>query len=95
VNKSRDSSNRLTYDFNQISSSNYRKITDCVVKKFNLTPHSEFTQSLDEKFQDFIFSKSIVSLEWDIWLGYIVTAKNSEAEELVGNISSYISDINT
>lgn len=95
MNKHRDCSNRLTYDFDQIASNYYHKITQSVVTEFNLVPHSELIQGLDETFQDFILNKSIVGLEWDIWSGYIVNAKNTEAEILVEKIANYISAINT
>ncbi|PMG77177.1 hypothetical protein BCU84_01430 [Shewanella sp. 10N.286.51.B7] len=91
----RDCSNRLTYDFDQIASNDYHKITQSVVKEFNLISHSELTQGLDETFQDFILNQSIVGLEWDIWSGYIVNAKNTDAEALVDKIANYISAINT
>ena len=95
MNKHRDCSNRLTYDFDQVASNDYHKITQSVVTEFNLVPHSELTQGLDETFQDFILNQSIVGLEWDIWSGYIVNAKNTEAEMLVDKIAKYISAINT
>jgi hypothetical protein len=95
VNKHRDFSNRLTYDFDKIASNDYFKVTQSIVKEFELIPHSELTQGLDERFQDFILNHSIIGLEWDIWSGYIVNAKNSEAEILVEQIANYISAINT
>ena len=95
MNKHRDCSNRLTYDFDQIASNDYHKITQSVVKEFNLISHSVLTQGLDETFQEFILNQSIVGLEWDIWSGYIVNAKNTNAEALVDKIASYISAINT
>ncbi|MCL1044915.1 MULTISPECIES: hypothetical protein [Shewanella] len=95
MNMHRDCSNRLTYDFDQIASNDYHKITQSVVKEFNLISHSELTQGLDETFQDFILNQSIVGLEWDIWSGYIVNAKNTDAEALVDKIANYISAINT
>jgi len=95
VNKHRDCSNRLTYDFDQVASNDYHKVTQSVVKEFNLISHSGLTQGLDETFQDFILNQSIIGLEWDIWSGYIVNAKNNEAEILVKKIANYISAINT
>ena len=95
MNNNRDSSNRLTYDFDQITLKAYFKITQSVVKEFKLTTYTELTQSIDETFQDFIFNQSIVGLEWDIWSGYTVNAKNPEAEILVEKIANFIRVINT
>ncbi|QQX82235.1 hypothetical protein JK628_10725 [Shewanella sp. KX20019] len=95
MNKHRDCSNRLAYDFDKISSKDYHKITKSVVKEFKLIPHTELINGLDETFQDFILNQSIIGLEWDIWSGYIVNAKNPEAELLVEKIAKYISVLNT
>ena len=54
MNKHRDCSNRLTYDFDNISSKDYHEITKSVVKEFKLIPHTELINGLDETFQDFI-----------------------------------------
>ncbi|TWX57790.1 hypothetical protein [Colwellia hornerae] len=95
MNNQRDFSNRLTFDFEKISSSDYAKITKSVVAEFKLSPHTELIKGLDEAFQDFTFNQSIIGLEWDIWSGYTVNAKNSEANSLVEKIATYIRVNNT
>ena len=86
----RDSSDRLTIDFDKIGSGMYSKITKAVVAQFNLEVASKKTCGLDEVFQDYKSGESIVGLEWDNWSGYIVNAKTKSAEPLVREIGAYI-----
>ena len=88
----RNASDQLTFDFNKINSWQYKKITKSVVKHFNLLPANKLTVGLDEKIQEFKMGNNIIGLEWDNWSGYIVDAKNQEAEPLVREIAKYIND---
>ena len=92
MNEHRNASNQLTFDFDKINSWSYKKITKSVVKHFNLQPSNKLTVGLDEKFQEFKIDNQIIGLEWDNWSGYIVDAKNQEAEPLVREIAKYIND---
>jgi len=92
MNEHRNASNQLAINFNKIESNKYTKITKVVVKQFNLEAIDELTIGLDEKFQKFKKGTAIVSLEWDIWSGYIVNAKNTEAEPLVRVIGAFIDE---
>ena len=91
MDKHRDKSNRLTFDFDSIKSGMYSKVTDAVVNHFNLEAENKITKGLDEVFQDFKQGNKVVGLEWDNWSGYIVNAKNTESESLATEIASYIS----
>jgi len=91
MSEHRDNSDRLTFDFSDISSGKYSKITKAVVSEFDLEVAGAKTRGLDEVFQDFKKGNEIVGLEWDNWSGYIVNAKVKSAEPLVREIASYIS----
>ena len=90
MNEYRDSSNRLTYDFDDIEEKNYIKITKEIVKEFSLEPDTEKTSGLDEVFQDYKINNMNIGLEWDIWSGYIVCAKNIKSEPLATKIAIFI-----
>lgn len=92
MNEHRNASNQLTIDFDKIESNKYTKITKVVIKQFHLEAIDELTVGLDEKFQKFKNGTAIVGLEWDIWSGYIVNAKNTEAEPLVREIGAFINE---
>jgi hypothetical protein len=86
----RDCSGRLTFDFFQIESTLYVKLTKEIKESFNLHEASILVHGFDETFQDFKLDNKIVGLEWDIWSGYIVVAKNTEAEPLAEEIAIFI-----
>lgn len=41
-------------------------------------------------FRDYSDGERTVGLEWDIWSGFIVVAKDSESETLVRQIAEYL-----
>ena len=90
MNEHRDSSDRLTFDFRNIESGQYSKITSEVVTQFDLEVSGKKTCSLDEVFQDFKRGNEVIGLEWDNWSGYIVNAKSKSAEPTVREIAGYI-----
>jgi hypothetical protein len=92
MKKYRDASNRLTFDFSEFESSMYSEISESVVSKFNLEQASEVTLGLDEIFQKFKKGNDVVSLEWDVWSGYIVVACNAPSELLVQEIAIFINE---
>lgn len=91
MNEHRDASGRLTFDFDEIPSGKYSKVTKAIISEFSLEAASAKTSGLDEVFQDFKRDSDIIGLEWDNWSGYIVNAKNKTAEPLVREIAGYIS----
>ena len=93
MNEHRDSSNRLTYDFSKIEIKHYLKVTKKIIQHFKLEESGQLVNGLDETFQDFKLGRFIVGLEWDIWSGYIVVAKNIESETLVKDIASYVNEV--
>ncbi|MES9901638.1 MAG: hypothetical protein ABW168_03015 [Sedimenticola sp.] len=92
MNEQRDSSNRLTYDFSKIEIKSYLKITKSIISHFELEEASELVHGFDETFQDFKSGRFLIGLEWDIWSGYIIVAKNLESETLVKEIATYVNE---
>lgn len=91
MNEHRDASERLTFNFNEIPSGRYSKVTKVVVTAFGLEVASSRTRGLDEIFQDFKKGNEVIGLEWDNWSGYIVNAKIKSAEPLAREIAGYVS----
>lgn len=92
MNEYRDASNRLTFDFDRIESRSYSKVTKAIVNYFKLEPANKSTIGLDEMFQDYKIGNFVVGLEWDIWSGYIVNAKNTKSEQLAKKISTFVNE---
>ena len=90
LNEHRNASNQLTIDFEKVKSTMYSKITQAVIKTFSLKSSSQLTEGLDEVFQNFKLDDAEIGLEWDIWSGYTVVAKNVKAEELVREVATFI-----
>ncbi len=87
-----NASNQLTFDFDKINLSSYKKITYSIVNHFDLKPSGKLIVGLDEMFQEFTSGNSSIGLEWDNWSGYTIVAKNQEAEALLREIAKYIND---
>ena len=91
MNETRDASNRVTFDFDNVDMEMYAEITQSVVETFNLKPKNKLLEGVEEIIQDFKKDKAVLGLEWDVWSGYTVVAKNKKAEELVRNVAEFIS----
>lgn len=87
----KDSTGRTTINFDSIESDMYSSITSAVVSRFRLEVVTKKVTGLNEIFQSFKLDNEIVSLEWDNWSGYAVSAKSKSAEPLGRKIAGYIS----
>ena len=85
-----DASNRLTYEVFDLDSSRYAMTCDRIVNKFGLSPAGELIVGLDEMFRDYADGPNVIGLEWDNWSGFIVVAKNADAETLVRSIAEFL-----
>lgn len=63
---------------------------DRIVNKFGLSPAGELIVGLDEMFRDYTDGPNVIGLEWDNWSGFIVVAKNADAEALVRSIAKFL-----
>ena len=86
----RDTSQRLVYEIYPFDNEDYAKTCQQLIKEFSLEPIGEVIVGWDEVFQDYRHGEIVVSLEWDIWSGFAVVAKNRESEELVKKIGTYL-----
>ena len=90
IEKGRDSSQRLTVEIYTIESKDYISFTSKISKKFNLMTSSQLIHGFDETFQDYTDKKHTIGLEWDIWSGYIIVAKDKESEVLINKIYDWL-----
>ncbi len=88
MNVHRDASDRLTASLDAERSAHEGMVAR-VVKRFGLRPAGELVDGFDAVFQDFTCGTSIVSLEWDNWMGLSAVAKSSDAETLVREIAGF------
>lgn len=91
----RNASDQLTFQFLDIDSVKYSKITKSIVNEFDLVAVGPRTNGLDERFQDFKKGEFNLGLEWDIWSGYIVVARTESSELFVREIAVYIQNIHS
>lgn len=79
----RDASNRLSYEIFDLNSDAYAKVCTRIANNFELSPASELVIGLDQMFRDYSDGRNVIGLDWDNWSGFVVVAKNVEAEPLV------------
>jgi hypothetical protein len=84
--KTRDFSNRLTLEIADIDYSSYKILTKKLMEKFRLVAQGDFIDGVTESFQTFTKDKYSISIEYDIWSGFTVVAKDKESENLVDRI---------
>ena len=87
----RDGSNRLTFEMFRIPANDYPELCGAIVEEFHLSSGGPFvTNGADVLLSDFRSGEQIVGLDWDIWSGFIVTAKTVESEPLVRAIGAWL-----
>ncbi|MBN2712783.1 MAG: hypothetical protein JXR97_10195 [Planctomycetes bacterium] len=85
-----DASGRRVVEVHDLSASRYQEFRDAIVRQFDLQVAGELVQGMDEAFQDFSHNEAILGIEWDIWSGFIVVARNDQAEELLESIGRFL-----
>lgn len=88
----RDHSGRLCYEIGNLPSDAYSAKKKEIVKKFGLIPFGITIAGLDEIFKTYIKGFSRIGIEWDIWSGLIIVAKNKRAESLIWDIGRYFEE---
>jgi hypothetical protein len=88
----RDASDRLTHDRGDIDSSPYPEVCRTVADHFNLKPLFELVIGLDQMIWDFTNGTYTVELAWDNWLCFTITAKEPDAEPLVHQMATFLSE---
>jgi hypothetical protein len=82
----RDSSGKLTFALNA-GADRYPELRARVVASFELRPATPSVAGLDLTFQDFDSDEGPVSLHWDNWMAFTVSAGAPESEDLVRRIA--------
>lgn len=85
----RDSSQRLTFDL-AISDQDYPAICRAIVDAFALTQVGQCIVGLEQMFCEWRHGESVISLDWDIWMNFMVVANSAESEPLVRDIATWI-----
>lgn len=86
----RDASNRLTYEVFGLKADVYVEVCHDIAIGFGLSPASEPVVGLEEMLRDYSDGRNVIGLEWDNWSGFIVVAKNVDAEPLVRSIAEFL-----
>jgi len=86
----RDASDRLTVGVEGMSSLAYRFVSWKLIRKFGLKKRGDLNKTLDEKFQVYEKDGASISVDWDVWSGFTVTAIDSESENIVNEIGKYL-----
>ena len=86
----RDASGRLTFEMFRLPADEYPAASASVAKEFGLAQRTSLVIGLDVMFQDYQRGEQLVGLEWDIWSGFMVVAKNPASESLVRDIAVWL-----
>ncbi|WP_444957071.1 hypothetical protein [Microbulbifer sp. ZKSA002] len=86
----RDFSGRLCYEINNFPLEKYKETKRALVKEFGLYPFGVTTYGLDEAFQSYIRGLKRIGIEWDVWSGFTIVAKNKRAENIVITMAKYL-----
>ena len=87
-----DDSKRLTVAIEDMPSLAYRFVRWKLCREFHLKKSGPYVKSFDEKFQKFSNNDGQVSIDWDTWSGFTVTALTSESEPLVRNMGVWLKE---
>ncbi len=92
--KSKDSSDRLMIENYDVSSIKYWWIKRQLIKKFHLEKKTDAFQGATEKFQIYSSEDAEISIDWDNWSGFTVTALNAKSDRLVLDIANFLNKKN-
>jgi len=90
ITSHRDASKRLTLSIYDYRCEKYSELKQNLKNKFNLKDKTQTITGFDEVFQELFNKDGQVSIDWDIWGGFLVTALNRESEPLVNKIKEYL-----
>lgn len=86
----RDNSDNLTVAIEGMPSLTYKFVSWKVKRKFGLKKSSQLTSTIDQKFQEYLKDGMRMSIDWDTWSGFMVTALTPESENLVSEIGVWL-----
>ncbi|MBA4016663.1 MAG: hypothetical protein C0483_05695 [Pirellula sp.] len=84
----RDASGRLTFDLSTVTAEHYPALCRNIADTFKLAPAMESSLvGIDQMFWEFCRNDQVISLDWDVWMGFMIVAKTTTAESLVHEIA--------
>jgi hypothetical protein len=86
----RDGSNRLTFDLPRIEANSYPAVCRAISDAFELKPVGEIIIGPEQMFWEFHRGDQLISLDWDIWMGFMVASQSAEAESLIEDIAAWL-----
>lgn len=87
----RDANGRLTCSYDRVGAKTFLVACGAISERFGLEPRGDSIVGFDVMFQDYACGQWPISLEWDIWLGFIGVAKSVESEPLILAIAEWLS----
>ena len=87
----KDASNRLTISLYNCPKILYWWVKRNVKNQFSLKPINNTVEGLNESFQNFeSLDGKYISIDWDNWSGFTITALNKKSEEFLLSIGEYL-----
>jgi hypothetical protein len=92
VEKRSNHSNQLLYTVEQIDTMyRYKRVLSLIEKEFQLTPTSDILKiGLDSASKEFQIDGSKIYVDWDIYFGLSIIAKDEKAKDIVKKIARYM-----
>lgn len=86
----RDASRRLTFDVAGVPAAEYPTVCSAIASALALVPDDTPVFGPEQMFWDFARSGEVVSLDWDLWMGFMVVGKSAGSEALVQEIAAWL-----
>ena len=86
----RDSSQRLTFDQAGVTSEDYPRLCSLIADAFCLAPSGNVVIGLDQMSWDFQLDDLVISLDWDVWMEFMIVSQSAASERLVTEIAAWI-----
>jgi hypothetical protein len=86
----RDASDRFCCEAPKVSRGDYAELCNAISERFQLVSTGPEVSGLETVFREYRGRDGMIGLEWDIWSGFIVVAKDVATEPLVREISAFL-----
>jgi len=90
IKRVKDYSNRDMLEIKNFKESEYDNFCSKITKNFQLESKEDKIIGNNEVFQAYVLNGCIIGIEFDIWTGLSIVAKNECAKELLNNIYSWL-----
>lgn len=86
----RDGIGRLTFEPPGVESADYPAVCRELADHLGLAPEGEIIIGPEQMFWKFRRGEQVVSLDWDIWMQFMVMAPSEGSEPLLREIASWL-----